>query len=426
LAASRDRPEGDTVSGVRHFSDRAAWLFTLGLAATIAVAAAAWLPASEPLPGYLQGARELLATGQIVDHHSPGYMLLLALAITVSGTHGILILHGILFVLVCATALRILRALELPPAICALGVLPVALHPTLVINITRISDNNISVLLLLCFVWMLLWVRKRGLGWRGVAAGGLLCGAILLIRPNLLTVVAAGVVATWRHDGRLWPAISRWIAIVAIAAIGALVTTYWCRGVWQLSDPFYAAYTFHNGTNPRAARAFLYETTGEYSTFAALKDEGIHDLYALSKDEGRRVLLRSSWRFIREHPLDYAALLVVKGFNFFRPDYRRVNTGDFGPWLIVGGMQSVMALPVVVWLALKWRTRHLVRWDEGLYASLLLPLYVLPFVALYAEPRYRWPVDILLLLESAFLLTRARQHGLEQMQGQDRFRQRAL
>ncbi len=375
------------------------------MAVGTALVAVTFIPYSEPLPAYLHGAQELLATGHISDHHSPGYMLFLALALKTFGAAGILLFQAGLFVVLCAIAFAVLRQLHLAPVLCWLGTLPVMLHPTLVVNITRISDNNLTVVLLLCLVSMLLRIKKSGFGWSTTLAGGLVCVAMLLVRPNMISLLPVGMFITWHDHRALWTTVVRWTVILVVGVLGALVVNHASKGVWQVSDPYYVAYTLHNGTNPRSAETLLRETTGEYSTFEALEDEGILDLQAFSKDQQTELLLSLSWRFVRDNPFAYGALLGTKILNFFRPDYRRINSGGFGPSLVIGCIQTLLATPALIWMVLRLRTRRHIRWDAGLYGVLLLPMYLLPFVLTYSEPRYRWPIDVLLLLEAAYLVS---------------------
>jgi hypothetical protein len=92
--------------------------------------------------------------------------------------------------------------------------------------------------------------------------------------------------------------------------------------------------------------------------------------------------------------------------NFFRPYYRRGERGAMA-WAATL-VQTLAALPVVVWGVLRWRARGRVRWHDGLMAVVLLPLFALPFVLTNVEPRYRWPLDVVLLLESVWLVGAAR------------------
>jgi hypothetical protein len=384
-------------------TDRRALLLALAAAVAAAWLAVLVVPYAEPLFFHLDAARELLATGRITDHHAPGYALLLAAALHAGGLAGVLTLHALVLAAATGMAWRVVRAAGLPPLACLGGALTVALNPILVANVTKISDTDLSVLLLLAVVAGLMRVRDTGLRWGHAVPAATLGAVVLLVRPNLalLAPVALWLGLRGRDAGGRTTAASVWVASVVLSAGIALSVNAAVTGAWRLSDPYYLAYTFHNGTNPRAAEHILRDTIGEYSTYRALEDEGIE--YArLSKEELTPIYWRLGVEFVTQHPWRYAGLLGAKALNFFRPYLR---PGRDGPAAIVATVvEVVLALPVVVWGVLRWRARGAVPGTGLLLAAVVLPLYVLPFVLINSEPRYRWPIDTLLVLESVVLL----------------------
>lgn len=382
-------------------TDRSAWILTMAAAAA-AAGGAVWLsPFAQPLYFYLDSAQEWLATGRMTDHHAVGYPLLLVVGLASGGLAGVLWLHAAVLVAMAGLAFRLLRALGLGPVWSLAGALPVALHPLFVVNVTKISDNNVSVLLLLLLAGLLVRTRRCSLRWRDVPWTAAFFGALLLVRPNLALLFGLGPLVAWsqRAGGRV--AFGPWLTAVAGAFLLTLGVNAAVQGRWQLSDPYYVAYTFHNGNNPRAAEHMLRHTIGEYSTYRALEDEGI-PYVDVEKQSLTPVFWRLSAEFIREHPGAYLQVLGVKLLNVFRPNYVGGDRGRLSGLVTV--VQTLAALPILVWAVLRWRTRKAVPWHAGLLAVAILPLYVLPFVVFNAEPRYRWPLDALLILESAWLV----------------------
>jgi hypothetical protein len=382
-------------------TDRSAWMLAM-VAAAVAAGGAVWFsPFAQPLYFYLDSAREWLATGRMTDHHAVGYPLLLVVGLAFGGLAGVLWLHAAMLVAIAAVAFRLLRALGLGPVQSLAGALPVALHPLLVVNVTKISDNNLSVLLLLMFAGFLTRTRQAPLRFRDVPLTACFFGALLLVRPNLALLFGLGPLVAWSHRERARVAFGPWVTAVAAAFAITLGVNASVQGRWQVSDPYYVAYTFHNGNNPLAAEYMLRDTIGEYSTYRVLDDEGIP--YAdIEKPALTPVFWRLSVEFIREHPGAYLELLGVKLMNFFRPYYRGGDAGRLGG--VAAVVQTAAALPILVWAVFRWRARARVPWDAGLLAAAILPLYVLPFVVFNAEPRYRWPLDALLILESVWLV----------------------
>jgi hypothetical protein len=378
------------------------------LAAAIAAAAAVVaVPWSEPLYFHLDSAREWLATGRITDYHAIGYPLLLAGALAAGGPAAVLVLHAAILAAIAGAAAEILRTSGLGPRGQLAGALAVTLHPLLVVNVTKISDTNLTALLLLLFVLVLLRGRRDGLSPAATAASALLFTALLLVRPNL--ALLCPLVPLLAARGGAAPRPGRAVGLAAaaggVAVLAAMGVNAAVTGPWRLADAHYAAYTFHNGTNPHAARHILRDTIGEYSTYRALEDEGI-DAATTPRTELTDIYWRLGGEFIRDRPLDYAALLSVKVVNFFRPYYREGGRDRFG-W-VATAVQTAAALPVVVWAVLRWRARRRMRWRDGLLGLVVLPLYALPFVLTNTEPRYRWPLDVVLMLEALVIAVRYR------------------
>src|SRR5204862_8163095 len=102
-------------------------------------------------------------------------------------------------------------------------------------------------------------------------------------------------------------------------------------------------------------------------------------------------------------------LRAAKLADFFAPYLRHGRAGTMGS--VADGVAIVLALPIAIWTALRLARRRLWTWTSGLMAIIVVPLYVLPFFLINAEPRYRWPVDVILILESIALIAPRRAHA---------------
>jgi hypothetical protein len=380
----------------------------LGAAAVIGVVAAAIVPFSMPTPIYWQSALELIGGRPITDHHNVGYTLFIVLPLWAAGVRGVIVAQWLLYVVVVGLCWRLLARSNVAARFSLLGVLAISLHPYVWAGIKRIVDSNLAVFLLLTLIAVVSRpMRGRPFAWLWQ---GVLFGASLLVRPNFMFLAPLFFLVP-RFKAR-WPTKSALAYAACVCMVGVFVAGGVNRAIlgrFQLVDPYYSAYGLHNGNNPYSKKHFLHYLTGEYSTAEALEADHI-DLAPLDKAERTRILLELSSSFILSHPLEYAELVFIRTGVFFAPDFRRTTTHGslFTPFFYVA--QVVMALPVLAWLFLQFRTR---RTDvfKGLAAPVVAAFYVLPFSLLYADPRYRLPLDILLILDCTVLAAGVRMSG---------------
>jgi len=375
------------LDGIRH-----RWPIGVSILAALASAAVAgrFLPYAEPFHYYLAAAREFLATGRITDFHSVGYSLLIAASLRMGGLNGVVALHGVIVASTAAAAVILMRRVDNRPWVGAVAGLSVALNPILVANVTKISDNNLTTLLLLLVVIALVRAHDHALAPRSTISLALLFAAVLLVRPNMSLLFLPIV----------WFSRRQVAAVLAAVAITMAVNA-WATGHWRISDPFYAAYAFNNGNNPHALETVRDGVSAESTTAETLEDAGI-DQRMLTNEQARQLFWRTAFAFIRDHPADYITLRAAKLAAFFTPYFRSGRTGLMKIAADAGAI--VMSLPVVVWISLRVWRRRAWTWSSGFMAAIVLPLYVLPFFLINAEARYRWPVDVVLILESIALV----------------------
>jgi len=368
----------------------------LAAAAVLAGLAVGFSPPSQPSPAYLADARELLAGGVIAsDFEKVGYPIFLWAGLTLGGMAGIYLGQAGLYLGTVALSWFLLRRTGVSRR-WALGTAAlVALHPVLLLNITRVVDSGLSVFLLLCLSAALL--RTPASGWIRAGAAGVLAGITWLTRPNYVLILA--LIPLEEVKSRL-PRARRLLCLAATgaAALGtAALLTWWACGKVRLmtTDGNYALFT---GANPWTARMLLAHGHTEGYTPQILTRMGIDP----ERPDIDRVYRELSLDFIRRHPLRYLGFGVLKVVNVFRPDYSRlaVSTTVSLPWALAI-FQTILALPFPVWAAVRMRRGKAVGWRSPLRAGLFLLLFILPLFIYSSSCRYRLPFDVLLILDTA-------------------------
>ena len=363
-----------------------------------------------PMPGYFADARLWARTGHIADTFTPlAYPLFIGPALRWAGTPGVIALQCALQLAMAAAAYQLLRELHLPRLWSAAGALPVALHPDLLASVTKSWDVSLSSFLLLFAV--LLCVRLVRSGERGATplalATGLVFGLGIACRPNYLLLLPAVLMALWLRPGRRqWPPV---IFRLGVAAAGALLA-FALVGVLSHGSAFWprnGPYNLYAGHNRRTLPALLADLNAEPSLiecFAADRPAGSDpDPYASSN---ARWYTHQSLAFARAHPGTELLLVPVKLFTLFRPDTKVHPLGT-----PLGITRVLLALPVLILLtALMLPPRPRLAAVDRLLLFFELA-YILPFLLTNADPRFRTPLDMLLLLHATNLLYRRLRPG---------------
>jgi hypothetical protein len=358
------------------------------------------VPVQFPMPGYFEDIRAWAFIGRIDDTFTPlAYPLFAAPVYKLAGAAGIVALQGVLYVALVYVAIRLLERLQLPNVWVAAGALLILFHPELVTSISKVWDVDLSVFLLLLFVLLCLQLQARGPGIGITLAAGAVLGAAVFCRPNyalLLAVLLYAFGGTQASSGRRRPLMSVATAGITSAVVFALL------GVASHGAPFVprnGPYNLFAGNNPYTRRALLDRLNAEPSiseAFAAAYPPPLPDLSApdaFYPESYQAFYTRQSIHFVRQHPVEELELVGVKLFTLFRPDTK------VHPLRSAQGMAKLfLALPAVVFLLLLLLPGRALVGREDWLLLIVYGAYIVPFLVTNSDPRFRIPLDALLLL----------------------------
>ena len=382
--------------GLRERALSVAKIIAFGVFAAASFTAAALLPFLDELPVYLAAAKEVANGIRIsgTGFWAVGYPVLLAPAYAALGLVGIvwfqtvvLIATGILFYAAVSPATpsdRLFIALFSA----------FAFNPYLYLNVARINESAVAIVLL---PLLFLALRQREIRPSIFAAAGVSAGAFIMIRPNAVVFLAFPVLLMLaqyydRPSTTRRPVLALFLFMVCAAATMALISSIGTGKLlyWPGNGP----YNLFAGNNPYALRSFLVQQNGEPSLPAALTDLGLAnaDPHVVQPS----VYLAAAREFIRSNPVLAAELFALKLGVLLSP---RLFNADTLSKVVV---QCLLVYPVLLWaisVAAAWRRRKLGR-DE-LYAGLFIAFFVLPFAITNADPRMRFPLDVVLVFDAS-------------------------
>ena len=386
----------------------------LALSIVLAVAIAMRVPFSKPEPDSMRQAEGWVSSGRIAETFTPiAYPLLIAPAYRVGGIHGIIALQTALQIVLVATCFFFLLQLDVSARTAFFGSLPVALHPELLASITRSWDVALSTFLLVLLVLLLLRMEIIGPSLNVSLVCGVVFGAAVFCRPNYV-LIAVALLYALSSEGKPQHGLASIssiqkkmtfrtgiLTLVVFAASG--ISTYIFLGTVGHGSPFFphnGSYNLFAGNNPYSASAFLANFNGELSINSAYRAQHPELSPSDPSPDFRdpslsNFYLRSSVGYARHHPVDEVKLIGVKLFTFFRPRIR------IHPLHVVEGVvKCFLALPVVFFLFLLMLPGRapLDRVDRLLL--IVYAAYILPFLLTNSDPRFRIPLDVLLLLHS--------------------------
>jgi hypothetical protein len=364
------------------------------------------LPWVAPMPGYFVDVKVWAASGHIADTFTPlAYPLFLGSVYRLAGVPGCIVLQGVLQVGIAAVCFLFLRMLGVSPLWSMLGSLPVGLHPDLLSSVCKGWDVGLATFLFLLLVVLAFEVSRAGLPslvW--LSAGlGVVSGAAIFCRPNYAFLLPVVFVEFWKRRSSV-PLGSLCRAIAISTGLGC--ATFALLGVASHGSVFFprnGPYNLYAGHNPRTLSMLLTRLNAETSLVETyFEAHPGNDLTVLYDPQLGPYYVRQTILFAREHPGTELALIPAKLFTLFRPDTR-----NHALLSLDGIAKCITALPVFLvagMLILARRGRTLQAYDMFLMA--IEVAYILPFLITNSDPRFRIPLDVLLIVHFTSLLYR--------------------
>ncbi|HXW83099.1 MAG TPA: hypothetical protein VEJ86_01735 [Candidatus Binataceae bacterium] len=374
--------------------DKAALIGFGVIAASIAIDRA---PFAVPMPGLLQFAESLAATGRTpTPFFHVGYVAFMALALELGGLHAIFASQALLYIASVVLAYSLASAAGAGRSAALVAGFAVALHPYELLNIKRIVDSNLAVPLLLAIAYLTVRVWRRSPGAADAIIAGVALGLGIVTRANYLALwpLIVGVFVAERRfqDAAL---------AGTLALIVPLLITLWATGHARIT-PREGEYTLFLGANPYTARALLddYNVEGTASeAFAAdalvMNDSDYYRFCDAHAPEFERLALA----YMMQHPVSYLGLGMLKLLTLFRPDYRRLADSNTASPIALIIVQTALALIAPLWLATRIYLRATVRFFGGLWTAPIVCLLLIPMFLVSADPRYRLPLETLMLCD---------------------------
>jgi steroid 5-alpha reductase family enzyme len=93
---------------------------------------------------------------------------------------------------------------------------------------------------------------------------------------------------------------------------------------------------------------------------------------------------------------------VLKLITLLRPDYRQVGHSMTAPASILIVVQTLLALIVPLWVALRLMLRHQVGVFDGIWAIPIVAILLLAVVLAAGDPRYRLSIEVLAIIDAAW------------------------
>jgi hypothetical protein len=395
----------------------------LSAAVVLAALSIRFSPFAAPLPIYLEVARGLAAGGGLITNYTPaGYSLFLASAIRLAGLNGIFYGQAILYILTVLLAYYLIVRVTPIRGFALLGAMAVAVHPLLLLNIKRIIDHNLDVPALLA-VTILMPATLRMRSTKPMAARlrvrsilpaigcGLVFGYMAETRPNFdLLTMGFCLFLLWRRK------FAEFAVLVGVATVIVVALSLSVAPTLQFPLPgygAYGAYTFACGNNPTSMESLIHNAdceTVEFGDFLTARlniPTGLQTEPAM--DQWRQGHAKDfyglAFTFIMQHPVTFLELIGIKTFTFFRPDFRHVNDSSLLQGRKMSALQILLALPFPLWLIARLVVRKTIGWMNGLPTVPIAAIYIIPFLLTNGDPRFRLPLDILMIVDISTCLS---------------------
>lgn len=297
-------------------------------------------------------------------------------------------------------------------------------------HLLLVGQPHSTVLTACCLVAVLLasWrlLKQPGVG-QALVTGGLV-GVSTLGRPQAMLLAPIIVGWLWLNgvqSRQLWRP-----AVVLMAAVVAVILPWSIRNTLILGQPTFistnAGVTFWNGNNP-------FTTGSAHDVFAdrlaayrgVERDPGLPDVYqhpepypfppeieaqmqTISERELDRAAFQAGLDYIRQYPLDWLELEGRKLMSFwwFRPNLG-ANPIYKDHWTVLYQIQyPLLLMPALAGIVLSARgtVNSTASWRRFALLYAVLILYTLTHVAFNVLTRYRWEIELLLILFASLVV----------------------
>jgi hypothetical protein len=381
--------------------DLIALLFLLVVIAVSGVIAV--VPFSTPMGGFWRDAQQFATTGHISSVFTPcGYPALLGLGLRAGGKTGIVAIQLLLYALIVATIYGILRLLRADRTIAMMGAGVLGLHPELVISIKKIWDTNITTVLLLLLCGVLLAVLRYGLTPLRAALTGILWGLSINVRPNFPALILPIAFAFWfapvqsnRHRTLL---VSGAVTLFGAGLAVALVSIF-VHGSFYV--PQNGPYNFYAGDNSYTEMALVLALNAEPSIYPSLLAAGFPLDVDIYSSDLKPYYVKHALLYIRRQPVQAAKLVLLKLETLLQPDTKIYPLPSPG-----GIVKVLLALAIPFWVVtLLVSQGRLWGREDWLFVAFVVA-YVTPFLLTNSDPRFRIPLDVLLLTHAIYRLAK--------------------
>ena len=377
------------------------------LLAVIVAGAVIAVPFSWPMGGFWYDANQFASSGHIRTVFTPcGYPALLGLALRAGSNAGVVAMQLLIYVSALIAVYLVLRLLALDRTTAAIGSALLGLHPDVVISIKKVWDTNITTVLLLLLCASLLAVVRKRLTPARATMTGILWGLSINVRPNFPAMILPIAFAFW-----VAPLPGNRIRALfmngTLALLGAAVTVFAVSTVVHGSFyiPQNGPYNLYAGDNAFTERALLANLNAEPSIYPSLLANGFGPAVNVYDPTLRPYYVDHALLFLQQHPLTALKLVWLKLVTLLRPDSKIYPLDSLG-----GVVKSLLALAIPLWLLVLFRLRRYPWGVEDWLFVIFAVAYVTPFLLTNSDPRFRIPLDLLLLTHAIYRLARWQLH----------------
>jgi len=362
------------------------------------------VPFSWPMGGFWLDAQEFARSGRISSTFTPcGYPALLGLGVRIGGIVAVVAMQLLIYLIIIAAIYSVLRLLAIRPAPALIGACIVGFHPELLISIKKVWDTNITAAFLMLTCAILLAILRKGLSPGRALLTGVLWGLSVSVRPNFPVLILPIAFAFWfapSRSSRVRSLSAGVLLAVGAATVSVISVAIAVHGSFYM--PENGPYNLYAGANSFTEKALLENLNAEPSIYPSLLAEGFSRDVNVYSSVLRPYYSRRAILYCRLHPFQTIKLVFLKLFTLLRPDTKIYPLAS-----AAGVVKTIEALAVPCWLITLFVTRNN---GWGIQDSLFLVFvlaYIAPFLATNSDPRFRIPLDVLVLTHTMYRIARS-------------------